>query len=221
MPNFDALRTSTLGALSYLCRNTGGGGGGGGSQTVEVVGCWPFSSDGNDIVGSVNYTLNGFYTVNMATYARLASSGNSKTVSFPSEWSFEALGWMNGDAQSGDFLQVASCRFQRTARGNAYAFSIIGSNSASISTNNFTSQTFHYGLVKTGGKYKTYLNGVYQAEVNVPATEGSTLAFTTENMAFRNVRICAGDITQNGAFPIRADWTTPFDADNCRIIPIE
>lgn len=214
MVNFDSLRLATLGALSYLSRETGGGGGG---QTVEVVGCWPFTSDGNDIVGNVNYTLNGFYDVNLTSYARFVS-GSSKTVAFPSEWSFEVLGWMNGEAQGGDFMQVASCRFQRASRANNYTFNIIGSNTSLISPANWTAQTYHYGLVKTGGKYKLYLNGEYQGQVNVPSTEASILSFTHENMGFINSRLCVGDITQNGVFPIRHDWDDPFTIENCHII---
>lgn len=214
MANFDALRPATLGALSYLSRETGGGGGG---QTVEVVGCWPFVENGLDIVGSANYTVNSFLTANLDTYARMTTPDPS--ISLPDTYSFETLFYMNGDGINNDYLQVGSLKFYRTQRQPTFNFRITGSNAIEIATGMLTQQTFHYGIVKTSGKYKCYLNGVYKGEVNVPTTETQTLLFSKEaSVGFRNARLCVGDITQNGVFPIRKDWCAPFTIENCHII---
>ena len=217
MANFDSLRPATLGALSYLSCETGGGGGGGGGQTVEVVGCWPFVENGLDIVGSANYTVNStLYGDINDIYSRLYPP--YPTVTLPQTYSFEVLIRMTDGGLNGYWLTVGNLTFYRTGRPSL-KIQLTGSSQIEISTDTYAYQTNHFGVVKTAGKYKFYFNGVYKGEVNAPTTETQRINYSDQTtIGFRNARLCVGDITQNGVFPIRQDWLTPFNVENCYII---
>lgn len=214
MPNFDSLRTSTLGALSYLCKP---------QKPVALAGCWPLFGDGKD-VSRYGHPLGGSLTYsNVGDLTNALVMPNDTSISFAcnpivmgGDWSID-VHFYKGHANANPVsIQLGDFIFVEQNNDGVTSGIFIGSTKIDNGPTRGT-QSGYYGIVKSGTTIYVYRTGSKIITINNVEISGTANTLIvkmhqyTGTNAIQNLRIAATAISTGATYPVQAAAYTGYE----------
>jgi len=218
MVSFDALRSSHVGAMSYLCKNI--------VKPVKLFGCWPLAGgsisdvsryNGGNNLGTVQYTTTSDYGFPIITSGKTTYSFNLGTsLALQNPWSVEAFikfteSRSDGDALSFGPVIIKSCN---TDWGTGMVLSVNETNVNTLIP--LTGLLKHVAVTYDSNSVRLYVNGSKLLEQT--ATLSSSASVVTylgvgwgNVQGMSNLRICQKLIGTSTTYPVPSGLYTGFE----------
>lgn len=211
MPNFDALRTSTLGALSYLCKP---------QPPQELLGCWPISHSqadvsryGHPIATSLTYSSGGTIT----NGAKSDFQTDFQTLNFSGDWSLDFHFYKSHQRANCVFLQIGNLYLGQ--KNNAGIKQGIWWGGTSLGGDfGYEVADGYQAFCKTGNTLYIYTNGAKVATVDASSFAGTSAGMTvgfhnySGSSIIQNLRVIQKAIGTASGYPVTTSLYTGYEA---------
>ena len=203
MPNFDALRTSTLGALSYICRPK--------VKPEDLYALYTFdntlsdlSDHHRDIVASnISFENHGIWTMAQASTAASISIGSLASYTVDFFVYVKSLNTVN--------IFESSAWAIRGLYGNTLKFVTMPSLGQIYAINSMSQDTTHHIAVsQQSGTLYMWIDGGFIGSSNASYNPMS-LAGLTAYGAIANLRIVSKCLQTSGTFPVPSTYYTGYE----------
>lgn len=197
MPNFDALRAASMGALSYICRPI--------EKPSELQALFPLDNSTVNLAGtSVGITV-GSYVTGCFNDTK-AGSNVSGFYSLGSAWTIDFL--TQYEASSVYIVNFGSCSlYVGTSAGTPMYF--LNKNSwIAISGAVAIHSWHHIAVTCDGSSIYVYFDG-FRATTQTVTTNNATVG--SSNNPISNFRIVSKCLTTGSTFPVPSDLYTGFE----------
>lgn len=206
MPNFDALRTSTLGALSYICRPK--------VKPAELLLLAPLQSDALDISrynNTILWTSPLTYDTGYMTYTMCHSTG-SMTATVDADLT-QPFSWecfiFDNNAKAAIF-QVGNLLIRGYSSGSGPGFYVMKSGAGVQLYLTALTAAYHVAFCNTGSTIYAYVNGTKIGSTNTSGMGNATLSM--QNGWFCNARFVKKALGTSTSYPVPATLYTGYEA---------
>ncbi|MBR0193357.1 MAG: hypothetical protein IJQ31_14955 [Thermoguttaceae bacterium] len=204
MPNFDALRASNIGALSYICRPK--------VKPAELLALYPFDGDLNDIsnYGRTCSTSDYSFT-NDGPFGKCLSFNGTVIHDASTAWSIDFFGQF---LISGSGVKVLNFSSSTQSAG------LYGVNNDVICQITNTNLWFntgvgafaHYALTYDGSVISGYANGVRKFQDTKALNAQTTISCIRKAyLKISNLRVVGKCLTTGTTFPVPTGFYTGFE----------
>ena len=198
MPNFDALRTASMGALSYICRPI--------EKPAELQALFPLDNSTENLAGTSAGIIAGDYVTGCFNGTK-AGSNVSGLYALGSSWTIDFV--TQYEAASVHIVNFNSCSLYVGTSSGTPTYFLNKSGWITISGPVTVHSWHHIAVTCDGSSIYVYFDGVRTTTQTV-TTNSATLSTSTNPIS--NFRIVSKCLTTGSTFPVPSGLYTGYEA---------